>query len=558
MHTWNGFWMIGVGLKCSSPAVVEEFFQLFKTPWEFFRRDTHYSAVITEDADLVSADSRLIVVMESDFGEKVAGSRNGCRSPVLVETDDLIFPVYSGVKKIHGDTSFLVIQETGESVGSRSCGSGRTVLKIGLNLFQEAEYLLVDGQPAEFAEYPTLDIHIANLRRWMIASGSPVIEIPPVPDGHKFFVFLSHDVDFAGIKNHKLDRTLAGFTYRAMASSTKKCLSGALPLRGMIRNWLAVASLPLVYTDLVHDFWHKFGEYTELEKGAGSTFFIVPFKGKPGRIGDTSAPSKRAVKYEADDLGAAIATLLAQGNEVGVHGIDSWHDIDRARQERRKIEKLTGRSNIGIRMHWLYFSPESPAILDEAGYAFDSTCGYNEKIGCRAGTLQVFKPLNAGHLLELPLHIMDTALFYPDRMNLTMAEGLEAIKLFSLNAVSFGGVLTMNWHHRSIAPERLWDGVYRDALRHLRSEGGKLATAGTVIEWFRKRRAAVFDRVIYKNSTVQVKFAEKVGSLDGLVLRAHQPCRGMPAGKAGLDPTSNYRDCPVAGQSQVTVSLSPG
>ena len=39
--------------------------------------------------------------------------------------------------------------------------------------------------------------------------------------------------------------------------------------------------------------------------------------------------------------------------------------------------------------------------------------GYNETVGFRAGTSQVFAPIGTKHLLELPLHIQDTSLLYP-------------------------------------------------------------------------------------------------------------------------------------------------
>ena len=37
-------------------------------------------------------------------------------------------------------------------------------------------------------------------------------------------------------------------------------------------------------------------------------------------------------------------------------------------------------------MHWLLHDANTPSVLDEAGYAYDSTVGYNETIGYRAGT----------------------------------------------------------------------------------------------------------------------------------------------------------------------------
>ena len=40
------------------------------------------------------------------------------------------------------------------------------------------------------------------------------------------------------------------------------------------------------------------------------------------------------------------------------------------------------------------------------------TIGYRETVGFCSGTTQVYKPLSAKSLLELPLHAMDTALFY--------------------------------------------------------------------------------------------------------------------------------------------------
>ena len=47
--------------------------------------------------------------------------------------------------------------------------------------------------------------------------------------------------------------------------------------------------------------------------------------------------------------------------------------------------------------------------------------GYNETVGYRAGTTQAYKPLEASRLLELPLHVMDTALFYPAYLGLSPA-----------------------------------------------------------------------------------------------------------------------------------------
>ena len=76
-------------------------------------------------------------------------------------------------------------------------------------------------------------------------------------------------------------------------------------------------------------------------------------------------------------------------------------------------------------MHWLFFDEHSPGVLDQAGFSYDSTVGFRETIGYRAGTMQVYKPLGVKNLLELPLHVMDTALFYPSYLNLGENEARE-------------------------------------------------------------------------------------------------------------------------------------
>ena len=70
-------------------------------------------------------------------------------------------------------------------------------------------------------------------------------------------------------------------------------------------------------------------------------------------------------------------------------------------------------------MHWLCFDAQSYRRLDEAGYDYDATCGFNDAVGFKAGTTQVFRPLDAERLLELPLHVQDTALFYTGRLHMS-------------------------------------------------------------------------------------------------------------------------------------------
>jgi hypothetical protein len=61
-------------------------------------------------------------------------------------------------------------------------------------------------------------------------------------------------------------------------------------------------------------------------------------------------------------------------------------------------------------------------------------------------------------------------------------------------AARFGGALTINWHDRSIAPERLWDRPYIELLEYLKSKGAWFATCTEAVSWFKRRRSAFLDQ----------------------------------------------------------------
>ena len=401
--------------------------------------------------------------------------------------------------------------------------------RIGYDLFQEVLVLLAAGQPAANASIPTLELHIALLRDLIVRNGIPLAEIPPVPEGYRCIVSLTHDIDHPSVRRHRLDHTALGFLYRAVLVSLAKAWRKQLPVSTLLRNWAAAVKLPFVYLGLARDFWYDFDRYLRLEDGLPSTFFVIPYSGRPGCLEHGPAPQFRASRYGAADIAAKIQDLMSAGCEIGVHGIDAWLDSSSGRAELDLIRRITGMHTIGARMHWLYFGEKSPAALDEAGADYDSTIGYNGTIGYRAGTTQAYKPLGVTRLLELPLHVMDTAMFFPVHLNLSPAEASRRVSGIIDNAVRFGGVVTVNWHDRSISPERCWDDFYVELVRNLKSKGAWFATAGDVVSWFRKRRSAVFDLNSGEPDVPCVKTTTgETGDLPALQLRVYNVRQTLP------------------------------
>lgn len=491
--------MIGVISKVDQRAILEEFFELFKTPWEKYTPGRMYDVVLSTTDEAPQVDSRLVI----SFG---AGPKSGdARSGITLHTQSKggsfsyqgkRVPVYGelAVLECQGEGNALVNGAAG-TVGIRvpSSGKGTSLIRLGYDLLEEAQFLLSVGQPAEYAPVPTLDIHIEMLRNWILNEGIPLVEIPPVPSDQSFIVCLTHDIDFIGIRKHKFDHTMWGFLYRSTVGAAKNLLRGRLAFRRLIKTLQAALSLPFVYLGWLKDFWSPFEWYLEVERGLGATYFLIPFKRRAGEHVTGRHASRRAAAYDVGDLPDWTSILKKRGNEIGVHGIDAWHSVEKGRAELNRIEQVAGESASGIRMHWLMQNDKTFSVLEEAGYDYDSTAGYNETVGYRNGTTQVFRPLNAKRLLELPTHIQDGALFYPNRLDLSEAEAHERCNSLIDNNMTFGGILTLIWHDRSHGPERFWGDFYVQLVQSLKSSGAWFATASQAVNWFRQRRALRFE-----------------------------------------------------------------
>jgi hypothetical protein len=520
--------MIGVAVHPTEQDVVAEFFELFKTPWEFHRNDGRYDVLVCTRTQVPLNAAKLVLLYSAEAVESDADAGLSVKSrhggTALVYEGGRI-PIYGDVATFPGSRFAPVAEEnTGEPTTFTGSSGNRTTLRIGYDLFKEARHVLNAGQPAANAGSATLDLHIALLRDLITKSGIAVVEIPPVPDRHSFIICLTHDIDHPVLRNHCCDRTMVGFLYRATIGTIINVYCGRKTFRDLRTNWLAALMLPFIYLGMARDFWRGFDRYVEMEAGLASTYFVIPTRNYPGRPFAGNGVSRRAVRYDVTDVRPQLQKVISSGCEVGLHGIDTWIDSTKGREERDRVTQTLDTTVTGVRMHWLYFDENSPTILEQAGFSYDSTVGYNETVGYRAGTAQVYRPLGAANLLELPLHIMDTALFFPGFLNLSDGEAWQVVGRFIDDLGRFGGALTINWHDRSIAPERLWSGFYVKLLRELKSRGAWFATATQTVSWFRKRRSAMIEAAFVEGGKIRIKASVKSdGKLPGLRVRVHKP-----------------------------------
>lgn len=410
------------------------------------------------------------------------------------------------------------------------------------DLFQNVASLLNTGRMHQHE--PECDVLLERLRNDLKAK-TILAEIPPAPYDHPFMVALTHDVDVTSVRECRFGT--AGY-------AAFRCV-----MQGDIA---AGARILLARCGIGDDPWALFPAWKALEGSLGvrSTFFFVPKKGDPGIL----AHRYRSVRYTIP--AKMVNDLTAGGWEAGVHGIDNWTSA--GKNPREEVTALgPDHKNPGNRTHWLLLDAMSFRVLDEAGYAYDSTFGYNDDAGFRAGTTQVYRPRGTTNLLELPLHIQDLGLlgescFAPAtggwERTPCLHLGMPAARSFCDRIIGYaqeyGGAVTLLWHYENIVPPRDWSGLYTDLVKQALADGAWVTTAGQVVAWFRMRRAAGIGLEVHgKTITIRITGLQK-GSLPVLRVRLHID----PARIAGIDAEyktgGGYVDIRCS-QTEITVRL---
>lgn len=201
--------------------------------------------------------------------------------------------------------------------------------------------------------------------------------------------------------------------------------------------------------------------------GTRSTFY---FQARPsGRYGS---------QYRLTDpqIQGLMRTIHERGHEIGLHpSYESHGSLERTIQEfddLRAACDLAGvaQASWGVRQHYLRFeAPTTWRILDRAGFAHDSTVGYAERIGFRAGTCRefpVFDLLTSRSLRirERPLLVMDATLL--TYMSLGLDEAVSRAGAIADACRLHEGDATILYHNHTLHTRRLRD-HYRTLLQRV-------------------------------------------------------------------------------------------
>jgi len=178
-----------------------------------------------------------------------------------------------------------------------------------------------------------------------------------------------------------------------------------------------------------------------------STFFFLQESKKISLLKPKEwALSVGKYRFSNNKVSKIIKTLHKNGWEIGLHGsYESFWSEEMLREEKEALEHVLGTQIIGIRQHYLNLKiPQTWRIQQKAGFLYDASFGFRDRIGFKDERYLPFSPLEDS-FLEIPLTLMDGALFsnYSDE-DAIWNKCLGLIE----TAERHKGLFTVLWHQR--------------------------------------------------------------------------------------------------------------
>lgn len=274
-------------------------------------------------------------------------------------------------------------------------------------------------------------------------------------EGKRFAIHISHDVDFVSENDPKiLNRNL-------VKRKKFKQVSKAELLSFYKNNFFKKE----INSDSV---WNCFDRLMqELQKlNFISTFYFFS-RPSPDNIHlfDCDYLFSDRVKYFNSFMTVSemIRKIKSQGFEIGLHtSYNTFNDSRLLIEQKVALENIIQAQVNSTRQHWLHYDINStPVVQKKCQIKLDSTLGFNRNVGFRVGTCFPYylsdKDYNFLELIELPMILMDGALFATNSLELD--EKFAIKKSFELlsEVEKVGGCLTINFHPNYLNMSKWWN-----------------------------------------------------------------------------------------------------
>jgi peptidoglycan/xylan/chitin deacetylase (PgdA/CDA1 family) len=284
---------------------------------------------------------------------------------------------------------------------------------------------------------------------------------PQYPNGKKFGVCVSHDIDLLHHPNF--------FAWQRVKSASRELLEGNLKRAAKM---LVPSTRVNPYSNLA-----KILAFEKKHNVCSSFYFL------------SLLPHEQDYNYSVSSLKEEFAGIISSGNEVGLHGGHlAFNNEKKVLQERNQLEGTLGLSIVGYRNHFLKLDPgHTWPILAKTGFLYDTTYGFPDYPSFRNGLCYPFTTWNWHTetdlpLLEIPLIAMDaTYVFY---LKWNAEQSFRHLIHLVDEVASVDGVFTLLWHNNLFIGE--WGNVFKKVIAHCEKKGAWFATGKEMHAWWTK------------------------------------------------------------------------
>ena len=210
-------------------------------------------------------------------------------------------------------------------------------------------------------------------------------------------------------------------------------------------------------------------------------------------VADKSDDERRS--YFAKDNYRNQIKHVFTGYDVGLHGSpESAYETEQAQDELDRLKTLF-LEPAGYRSHKLSFEYyKTFDILVKMNIKYDSSLGYWEHIGFRAGISFPFKPFNIEEdrsfkIIEIPLVVMETSMLSHLGMNMTAIQSYQRLKRLIKSCKKFNSHISILWHNNTFdsVDYPLWGELYWQIIKYAQKENGWVCSLDELYEfWIHK------------------------------------------------------------------------
>lgn len=311
--------------------------------------------------------------------------------------------------------------------------------------------------------------------------------VPLWPNGAKFCLVLSHDVDLP-FKNLQISYLKDEFFWKYKNNQSKLSL-----LKTTFKIFNSFLSQNLPNENFGFDFWYDL----ESRLNGNSAFYVSVVNSYQ------SYAHRLDVPYNFSDIRIKkeLCDLIQKGWEIGLHAsINSCNDINRIAQEKEKLESiLDGYKVKGIRHHyWRLGSDIAQTHKNQfqSGFEYDSSLGLNDQIGFRSGTVWPYEILSDQNLdnssyFQIPPTLMDGNIFYYKDKYLNYYQQLKSHFEY---VEDLNGCVVLDWHLEQSNFKRLNGAgilLKNFLLQEVIFKEVFIASPINLINWWKERRSLI-------------------------------------------------------------------